>query len=587
MKLASTLKLRFAIGGAFALLLILGSSASGQDATESDEAGAATAAEGEAAPAAEGEPTMGAGGEAGPVTAPAAVAEPEKPWIVEAFESFVGVFMGIVFLPVGIFPLVVWVLILGSIFYTFRMKLINLFGFAHAIQITRGKFDDPDDPGEISHFQALTSALSATVGLGNIAGVAVAVGTGGAGAVFWMVAIAFFGMTAKFVECTLAQVWRKVDEDGVVSGGPMYYLSIGLAEKGMGTFGKILAFIFAVSIIGGAFGGGNMFQANQSYELAASQIPFLASNALLYGLILASLVAVVILGGIKRIGAATSKIVPFMAGIYIVTSLAIIFMNIDRLPAVIGSIFTEAFSAQAFYGGTLGVIITGIQRAVFSNEAGIGSAAIAHSAAKTKEPVREGMVAMLGPFIDTVVICVMTASVLLITAPDNKPLQELTAAIQQKHIASEALAAATTDDAKAFAQNAVDQANLQFKAKRKGAVLTSAAFETNFSWFPAILSLVVFLFAYSTMISWCYYGEKGWVYLFGRRTITVYRVLFLGAVVLGSVASLGPVIDFSDTMIFLCAFPNIIGGVLLSGVVREKLDDYWTRYQQGEFKAYK
>tara|TARA_B100000029_G_scaffold461229_3_gene492846 strand:- start:3093 stop:5003 length:1911 start_codon:yes stop_codon:yes gene_type:complete len=582
----------------------------------------------------------------------------EKGGFVGGFEHFVSELGRFVFYPVGPssfqLPLVILVLVLGGIFYTIYMGFINIRGFGHAVQITRGVYDSPDDPGEIPHFQALTSALSATVGLGNIAGVAVAVGMGGPGAVFWMLIIAFFGMTAKFVECSLAQVWRTVDDEGSVHGGPMYYLSIGLKERGYGLLGKILGGLFAVCIIGGAFGGGNMFQANQSYELAAKQVPFLAANSWLYGVILAALVGLVIIGGIKRIGAATSRIVPLMAGIYILACLIIIVMNLDKLPGVLSSIVTEAFSGSAMAGGVIGALILGMQRAVFSNEAGVGSAAIAHSAAKTDEPIREGMVAMLGPFIDTIVICLMTATVLLITrppeltdywrastavheiqqvvntAPEGEAKKNAEALLEKKHAlvngtpwmsmddlvllyddsklnADHAACGAGGADAKeacsrrdatlnylktkrnSIATQKTSDGTVQYKVlgKKRGSAITSSAFGSVIPWFPVILSLVVFLFAYSTMISWSYYGEKGWVYLFGPKTLILYRILFLGAVVLGSVASLGAVLDFSDYMIFLCAFPNIIGGVILSPVVRKGLSDYWGRYQSGEMKRYK
>jgi amino acid carrier protein len=285
-----------------------------------------------------------------------------------------------------------------------------------SIDIIRGKYDNPNDTGQISHFQALTSALSATIGLGNIAGVAVAVSLGGPGAVFWMVFIAFFRMTAKFVSCTLGQLYRKVNDDGSISGGPMYYLDKGLEERGYGHLGKFLGALYAIFIIGGAFGGGNMFQANQSYRLFGE---LLGIPAYLYGMILAVLVAIVIVGGIKRIGQTTEKIVPLMVVLYVSASLFIILTNVSKLPGVLSAICSQAFAPAALYGGFVGVPVTGIKRAVFSNEGGVGSASIAHSAAKTDEPVREGIVAMVGPFIDTIVVCFMTASVILITADIN------------------------------------------------------------------------------------------------------------------------------------------------------------------------
>ena len=468
-------------------------------------------------------------------------------------DNFFGVFVGylaeVLFykgFPFFGFPFIVLVLLVGALSFTFYFKFINIRGFSHSIDIIKGKYDNPEDIGQISHFQALTSALSATIGLGNIAGVAIAVSLGGPGAVFWMMFIAVFSMTAKFVSATLGQLYRTVHEDGSISGGPMYYLDQGLKEIGFGSFGKVLGLLYAIFIIGGAFGGGNMFQANQSYELVGTLtgIPHW-----LYGIILMAIVAAVILGGIERIGKTTEKIVPTMVVLYVAASLFIIVMNIDKLPGVISSIFSQAFTPSATYGGFMGVLVLGIQRAVFSNEGGVGSAAIAHSAAKTDEPVREGIVAMIGPFIDTIVICFMTASVILITA-DQNPL-----------INADGI---------------------------KGAELTSAAFGSVISWFPYILAIVVFLFSYSTMISWYYYGEKGWRYLSSNTSsLMIYKALFLGCIFIGSVSSLSNVIEFSDMMILSCAVPNIIGAFFLLPKLKTHLNDYWSRYQNNEFKIYK
>ena len=467
--------------------------------------------------------------------------------INELFGYLVGFLAPILFMNImNGFPLIVLILLIGSLTFTLYFKFINVRGFNHSIDIIKGKYDNPQDTGQISHFQALTSALSATIGLGNIAGVAVAVSLGGPGAVFWMVFIAFFSMSAKFVSATLGQLYRKINDDGSVSGGPMYYLNYGLTERGYGTLGKILAAMYAVFIIGGAFGGGNMFQANQSYELFGKLIGI---PDYLYGIILAALVGTVIVGGIKRIGETTEKIVPLMVVLYVGASLFVIFTNINKLPHVLSSIVNQAFAPDAIYGGFIGALITGVKRAVFSNEGGVGSASIAHSAAKTDEPVREGIVAMIGPFIDTIVVCFMTASVILITA-DANPLYKVGGGIN-------------------------------------GAELTSAAFGTTISWFPYVLSIVVFLFSFSTMISWYYYGDKGWKYLFGESSIKIYQGMYLGAVVLGAIASLGNVIDFSDMMILSCAFPNIIGCMFLLPLLREKLNEYWSKYNNGEFKVYK
>ncbi len=444
------------------------------------------------------------------------------------------------------FPLIVLILLFGSLTFTLYFKFINIRGFKHSIDIIRGKYDNPRDTGQISHFQALTSALSATIGLGNIAGVAVAVSLGGPGAVFWMVFIAFFSMSAKFVSATLGQLYRKVNDDGSISGGPMYYLSLGLKDRGFGRLGKILGAMYAIFIIGGAFGGGNMFQANQSYELFGKLVGI---PNYLYGIVLALLVGFVIVGGIKRIGETTEKIVPLMVVLYVGASLFVILTNIEKLPSVLSSIINQAFNPDAAYGGFIGALVTGVKRAVFSNEGGVGSASIAHSAAKTDEPVREGIVAMIGPFIDTIIVCFMTASVILITKDANP-----------QYIVGGGI---------------------------NGAELTSAAFGTAISWFPYILSIVVFLFSFSTMISWYYYGDKGWKYLFGSSSIKVYQAMYLSAIVLGSVASLGNVIGFSDMMILSCGFPNIIGCLFLLPLLKEKLNEYWIKYNNGEFKVYK
>jgi len=470
--------------------------------------------------------------------------------MITAIDNIFGIFVGyianVLFYKIFGIPFIVLVLLVGAITFSFYFRFINIRGFLHSIDIIKGKYDNPNDTGQISHFQALTSALSATIGLGNIAGVAVAVSLGGPGAVFWMMFIAIFSMTAKFVSATLAQLYRTVHDDGSVSGGPMYYLDQGLKEMGLGAFGKVLGVLYAIFIIGGAFGGGNMFQANQSYELVGS---LTGIPSWIYGIVLMGLVAAVIMGGIERIGKTTEKIVPTMVILYVSASLFIILMNLDKLPGVINSIFSQALNPEATYGGFMGVIVIGIKRAVFSNEGGVGSAAIAHSAAKTDEPVREGIVAMIGPFIDTIVICFMTASVILITA-DQNPL-----------INAEGI---------------------------KGAELTSAAFGSAISWFPYILAIVVFLFSYSTMISWYYYGEKGWKYLSSTdSSLIIYKAIFLCCVFIGSISSLSNVIDFSDMMILSCAVPNIIGAFFLLPKLKTHLDDYWSRYQEGKFQTFK
>ena len=479
-------------------------------------------------------------------------------WTLASAEPAIWTFYG----KSGGLPLIVIVLLLGSLFFTFYFRWLNVRGFRHAIDITMGKYDNPDDPGEISHFQALTSALSATVGLGNIAGVAVAFGLGGPGALLWMMVLGIFGMSAKLNECTLAQLYREIDPDGTVHGGPMYYLEIGLKEKGLGALGAVLAFVFAIFCVLGSFGGGNMFQANQSFAAIKAQVPALAGEGydLAFGLFLAFMVGLVIIGGIKKIGRVTEKIIPFMVSTYLIAGVVVLIAHLGEIPGAISDIFAGAFSPEAAFGGVVGVMVQGIKRAVFSNEAGIGSAAIAHSAAKTDKPAREGLVAMLGPFIDTVVICAMTGIILAVSHAD-----------QAKNAAGEAL---------------------------EGVEMTRFAFADTMSWFPWVLALCILLFAYSTMISWSYYGEKAWAYLVGKisgdkrigrskTSILVYRLIFLSFVVLGTVSSLGNVIDFSDLAILSMAFPNIIGGVILAGMVKKRLDAYWKSYKNNEFKVYK
>lgn len=446
-------------------------------------------------------------------------------------------------------PLVVVWLFAGAIYFTLRMSFINIRGFWHAIQVTRGHYDKPGEEGEVSHFQALASALSATVGLGNIAGVAIAVSVGGPGAIFWLILAGILGMSTKFSECTLGQLYRKVDPDGTVSGGPMHYLRDGLSELGLRPLGVVLATAFAVVCMGGSFGGGCVFQVSQSLEALRAQIPIFDRLPWLYGVIMLVLVGIVVIGGIRRIAATAEKIVPLMCGIYVAAALYILAVNYHHIVPAFALIIKSAFTSNAAYGGFLGVMVTGIKRAAFSNEAGLGSASIAHAAAKTDEPVSEGIVALLEPFIDTVVVCTMTGLVIVITGVYDNP---------------------------AFAD---------YIQNDKGAPLTAEAFATAIWWFPYILSVAVCLFAYSTLISWSYYGERCWSHLFGRKSSMVYKIIFLGFVFLGSIITASNLKDFSDLMILSMAFPNILGVILLSGKVRRALDDYWTRLKTGEIKT--
>ena len=450
---------------------------------------------------------------------------------------------------IGIPFVVIW-LLFGGIFFTIRMSFINIRGFWHAIRLTSGAYDSKDEKeqGEVSHFQALCAALSATVGLGNIAGVAIAIGSGGPGAVVWMVLIGLFGMTTKFTECTLGQMYRKEDKEGHVSGGPMHYLKDGLSKMGLAPLGYLLAFLFSILCIGASFGGGNAFQINQSLGAIRGDVTFLDNYPWVYGLIMVIMVGLVIVGGIKSIGRVAGAIVPFMCLAYVITALYIIGANSEKIGPAFSAIFANAWNPEAAFGGFLGVLVIGIKRAVFSNEAGTGSASIAHSAAKTDIPVREGTVALLEPFIDTVVVCTMTALVIIITGVANDP------------------------------------ENLELIYSDKGAALTANAFGSEVSWFRWILYMAVVLFAFSTCISWSYYGERCWTHWFGVKSSMIYKILFLLFTFIGSVVGAANIKDFSDLLILGLALPNVLGVLILSGSVRKELDEYWTRLQSGEFK---
>ena len=451
-------------------------------------------------------------------------------------------------------PLLVLWLVMGAIFFTLRMGFVQLRCFWHAIRVTMGKYDNPEDEGEVSHFQALTTALSATVGLGNIAGVAIAVSTGGPGATFWMIIAGFLGMASKFTECTLGQMYRQVRPDGSVMGGAMHYLSRGLKDRGFGPVGYVLAIFFAILCVGGSIAGGNSFQVSQSLGALRETFPILEGNEWIYGAIMTIAVAVVIIGGVKRIAATAEKIVPLMCGIYVLACLYILGKNYDQIGGAFQSIFDQAFTLEAGWGGLLGTLVVGFKRAAFSNEAGVGSAAIAHSAARTEYPVREGIVALLEPFIDTIVVCTMTALVIVITGAWQNP----------------------------------EYAG--FVASDNGAALTSRAMGEEISWFPYLLSVAVVLFAFSTMISWSYYGERCWSWLFGERTSLIYKFIFLAFVFLGSVVSATNVLAFGDLMILGMALPNILGILFLTGKVKAELNDYLGRLKAGlihEYKPYK
>ena len=445
-------------------------------------------------------------------------------------------------------PLVVIWLITGALFFSFYLKWVNLRAFKHAIELIRGDYEDPNSHGEVSHFQALATAVSGTVGIGNIGGVAVAVSIGGAGATFWLILAGFLGMSTKFVECTLSVKYRDEFEDGHVSGGPMYYLKYGLESKGWTRLGQVLGVIYAIGIVIGALGIGNLFQSNQAYEQLES-VWGDGVSPVMVGLILAGLVFSVIQGGIKSIANVTEKIVPFMAVFYCIFALIVIVLNGAYLPQAFLHIITEAFTGTGVSGGAVGVMVIGFQRAVFSNEAGIGSASIAHSAVKTSEPITEGVVALLEPFIDTIVICTITA--LVIT----------TSSLAEPGFAGDA----------------------------EGVAMTSAAFKRHISWFPYPLAIAAVLFALSTMISWSYYGLKGWSYLFGegKSGHIFYKGLFCFFVFLGPLLSLDPILDISDALVFLICVPNILGLYILAPTVKQEMHSYFQRLQKGEIPKFK
>ena len=496
---------------------------------------------------------------------------------------------GLVLTPIPVLgeriPFVLILLILGATFFTIYFCFPGIRRFKIAINTVRGKYDaidshiadksdlnidgdvkgtikDESQEGEVSHFQALATAVSGTVGLGNIAGVAVAIALGGPGATFWMIVCGIIGMSTKFVECTLGVKYRDVGDDGTVYGGPMYYLKKGLDGKGMKTAGKILGTLFAILCVGASFGGGNAFQSNQATVQISSMFGLEGgSSGFIIGLVLSILVGIVIIGGIKRIAKITEKIVPFMAGIYVLASLIIISLNYTYIDDAFRLIYEGAFTPMAGLGGIIGVIIVGFQRAAFSNEAGAGSAAIAHSAVKTKYPASEGVVALLEPFIDTVVICTMTALVIIFFNIDGINLQS------------------------EFLYGSVESGKVLLTQSGEyigGVDLTSKAYDSAIPGFAIILTIAIVLFAFSTMISWSYYGLQSWKYLFGtdKTADLVYKILFLIFIVIGASATLDAVIKFSDAMILALVFPNMIGLLILFPEVKKELQKYLRAIQK-------
>lgn len=516
-------------------------------------------------------------------------------------------------------PIVLIVLGATAVFLTVYFKFINLRGFGLALRTARGKYTPHDAPGEITHFQALSAALSATVGLGNIGGVAVAVGIGGPGATFWMIVMGLCGMTTKFAECTLGVKYRKIMKDGTVKGGGMYYLRDGFKELGMGSVGVVLAIIFAIFVIGGSFGAGNMYQSNQAFSQLSNTFPSLgeaagASNGpVLFGIVLAVLVGLVIIGGIVWIARVTAFLVPFMCGMYMLACLIIIFSNPGELPAAIGTIFSSAFSNDAVTGGLVGVLIQGIRRAAFSNEAGLGSAPIAHSAVKTHEPASEGFVALLEPFVDTVVVCTMTALVIVITgtwqvsaevnaagadlvkAPGSSEVVRKLEVGQYVHTRN-----STGDHVEVIGlvsgtDHSVEKVDgwlaKSSVTSRAGVPVTSMAFASVISWFPVILTIAVILFAFSTMISWSYYGQQGVMYLFSflgedkiNIPIVIYKVIFCLLIIVGASASLDNILMLSDAMVFAMVLPNLIGVYFLLPVIKRETNQFLAHVKEVDAK---
>jgi AGCS family alanine or glycine:cation symporter len=469
--------------------------------------------------------------------------------IDDAFRPIAETLVDLVFVSIDVngteLPLIVAWLVVGAIFFTGYFRFINIRGFTHAISIVSGRQDsEPKAPGEVSHFQALTTAVSGTVGVGNVVHVAVAISIGGPGATFWLIVAGFLGMASKFVECTLGVKYRQTNADGSISGGPMFYMDKGFAELNMPKIGKTMAWYYAICIMLGSLGAGCMFQANQAYvqfvSVSGGDTSIFAGRGWLFGLMLALVTAAVIIGGIKSIAKVTSRLVPFMALLYVTTALIVIGVNYSKLPDAIASIFINAFSPEGVTGGAIAVLVLGFRRAAFSNEAGVGSSSIAHAAVKTKEPLTQGFVAMLEPFIDTVVVCTITALVITVTVYDPAMLND---------------------------------------GQISGVELTSAAFASVWSWFPYILAVVIMLFAYSTMISWSYYGLEGFIYIFGASKISklVFNSVFCIFIVIGCTTQLSSVLDFSDAMIFAMALANVAALYVLGPGVKRDLEAYWQK----------
>lgn len=474
--------------------------------------------------------------------------------IQQAIQPVADFVAGTVFYAVPMFgqkvPWILFWLILIGLFSTLYFKFVNIRGLSQGFRIIRGDYTESNHGGEASHFQALATALSGTVGLGNIAGVAAAIAMGGPGATFWMIVAAFLGMSTKFVECTLAVKYRNELPDGSVSGGPMYYLSKGISEQypKLKWLGAFLGILFAVVCLFGTMGSGNLFQVNQAYSqllfITGGEESFLYGKAWMFGVVMAIAVGVVIIGGMKRIGSVAGKLVPLMAVVYLLAAFVVIFANIEHIPAAFGAIFQGAFTGEGVAGGVLGAILTGFRRAAFSNEAGIGSAPIAHASVKTGEPMTEGLVALWEPLIDTIVICTITALVIIVSG--------------------------------AYVNTSAE-----------GVQLTSNAFATVMPWFPYVLAVVVMMFAYSTMIAYGHYGTKAATYLFGEKKSVeiIYKLIYVSMAIVGVTLDFSQLIDFADAIYFTLAVPNVIGLYLLAPVVKREWEKYQAKLKSGELKS--
>ncbi len=474
-----------------------------------------------------------------------------------AIQPLTNILSSFIFFEVEIFgtpmPLIVLWLIGAAIFFTVYFNFLNLSGFKHAFQLLRGDYSRPGNEGELTHFQALSTAVSGTVGIGNIAGVAIVISIGGPGATFWLIVAGFLGMSTKFAECVAGVMYRKVNPDGSISGGPMYYLEAGLHQKNLSWLAKPMGLFYAMAIVVGCLGIGNMFQSNQAFQqfifITGGDASYFSDKGWLFGSTLAGIVGLVVIGGIKGIARVTSKLVPFMTLTYVFGALLVVIMNADKVPWAISAILTEAFNPTAMSGGMLGIMILGFQRAAFSNEAGIGSAAIAHATVKTQEPVTEGYVGLMEPFIDTVVICTLTALVILTT-------------VYEPAMANEGI---------------------------QGIALTSQAFSSTLSWSVLPLSFIAILFAFSTILSWSYYGLKGWTYILGESVWAenIFKIVFCIFIALGCMINLRAVLDLSDALIFIVALPNILGLYILAPVIKNELANYQKRLKSGEIQNYR